>query len=132
MAKECWHGAKKSAGKKGPRGGLTKPVYLDSLAKDNRSCYVCGKPGHIAKNCDNRVSKSSQEESDGRKRKFNGTSDVGGRSNWYNKGIKSYNNRNSEENDSDIGNMFTEVVEGSKNEYTTSEWRKKLVHGPDF
>jgi hypothetical protein len=111
LAKECWYRAKKSGGKKGPRGGSTKPGNSDPPAKENRSCYVCGKLGHITKDCDCRISKPSQEEGEGRKRKFAGSNGAGGRSSWYSKGTKPYHDRNSEENDSDIGNMFTEVVE---------------------
>ena len=76
--------------------------------------------GHIAKDCDSRVSKPSQEEEDGRKRKFSGSTGTSGRSSWYNKGTKTYNNRNTEEDDSDVGNMFTEVIDDSDKEHTTN------------
>jgi hypothetical protein len=80
---------------------------LNFPSKANRTC-------HITKDCESRVSKPSQENGDGRKRKFDVSTGAGGRSSCYNKSTKIYNNRNTEEDDSDVfGNMFTEVIDDS-------------------
>ncbi len=83
---------------------------MDPPTKENRSCYVCGKLGHIAKDCDSRVSKPSKEEGDERKRKFAGLTGTGGRSSWYKKGTKSYHDCNADENDSDLGRRIRQRV----------------------
>ena len=65
-----------------------------------------------------KVTKTTQEEDDSRKRKFPGDRNNTGKPTWYTRGTKSYQTRNTEDEDSDVVNMFTEVKDDSDKEHT--------------
>ncbi len=88
LAKGCWQGSKGPAGKKVSKSHAERPGSSGSGGKDNRTCFVCGKVGHIAKECYHRVDKSTQEDDNTKKGKFNSSGDGGGKSQWYKKGAK--------------------------------------------
>ncbi len=118
LAKDCWERNRKPGGNKGPKGKVEKSGNVGTKGKESRMCYVCGKLGHIARDCHDKVTKTTQEENDSRKRKFPGDGNNTGEPTWYTRGTKSYQTRNTEDEDSDAANMFTEVKDDSDKEYT--------------
>ncbi len=56
----------------GPKGKVKKSGNVGTKGKESRTCYVCGKHSHIARDFYEKVTKTTQEEDDSRKRKFPG------------------------------------------------------------